>query len=379
MGDFTPALSIQYVVGCHPAAKVVLPRYGRDGSKGAAPPREPVARFRRGHGHTGRTAAEAYEQEEPPSASISSPFRKRTSGSATSLFSCAKRPSAHPIPSPCARPPTSEEQRKELLKGCLPKRCPPWDPGSASNFAIRGEAKFLPAVGPVPEREIKTEDGHVYVALDSRRVKVGAKVDTTYAMKEIPPVRLLPDADEIRIHSQIYYINSNITRGEDGDTEEVRAMSVAIHTLHVVLAGAWLGTVVFTTAVVSPAFKAMKWTEPERVGVRSVVGRHYARVAGVNLALLLVFATLDGVLMGIGPVFFAEYALLAVLFGLAGAHGAYFGRKLAALAEAERAAGSAEEAGSFARQRRALGWISLWVSRLNGLVSVVVAVLAVNG
>lgn len=139
-----------------------------------------------------------------------------------------------------------------------------------------------------------------------------------------------------------------------------------------------MGTVVFTTAVVSPAFKAMKWTEPERVGARSVVGRHYSRVAGANLASLLVFATLDGVLRGFGPVFFAEYLLLAVLFGLAGAHGAYFGRKLSALAEAERLAGSAEEANSFALQRRALGRISLWVSRLNLLVSVVVAVLAVN-
>ena len=156
-------------------------------------------------------------------------------------------------------------------------------------------------------------------------------------------------------------------------------MSVAIHTLHVVLAGVWLGTVVFTTAVVSPAFRAMKWSEAERVGARSVVGRHYARVAGVNLGLLLVFATLDGVLRGFGPVFFAEYVLLAVLFGMAGAHGAHFGRKLASLAEAERAAGSDEEAGSFALQRRALGRISLRVSRLNGLVGVAVAVLAVNG
>ncbi|MEJ7871030.1 MAG: hypothetical protein WKF67_02135, partial [Rubrobacteraceae bacterium] len=67
-------------------------------------------------------------------------------------------------------------------------------------------------------------------------------------------------------------------------------MGAEIHTLHVMLAGVWLGGVVFTTVVVSPAFKAMKWSEAERVGARSVVGKHYARVAGVNLALLLLFA-----------------------------------------------------------------------------------------
>ena len=34
-------------------------------------------------------------------------------------------------------------------------------------------------------------------------------------------------------------------------------MSTLVHTLHVILVGAWLGGVVFTTAVVSPALKAM--------------------------------------------------------------------------------------------------------------------------
>lgn len=41
-------------------------------------------------------------------------------------------------------------------------------------------------------------------------------------------------------------------------------MGAAIHTLHVLLAGVWLGGVVFTTLVVSPAFKGMKWSEAER-------------------------------------------------------------------------------------------------------------------
>lgn len=156
-------------------------------------------------------------------------------------------------------------------------------------------------------------------------------------------------------------------------------MSAAIHTVHVLLAGVWLGGVVFTTFVVSPAFKAMKWGEAERVGARSVVGKHYARVANVNLGLLLLFATIDGVLREFGALFFAEYLLLAVLLGMVGAHGAYFGRKISELAAAESKAKDPEEAKGFAQQRRVLGRISFRVSQVSLLVSVVILILAVNG
>ncbi len=50
-------------------------------------------------------------------------------------------------------------------------------------------------------------------------------------------------------------------------------MSDLVHTLHAVLAGAWLGGVIFTTSVVSPALKAMKWGEAERVLLRSKIGK----------------------------------------------------------------------------------------------------------
>ena len=152
--------------------------------------------------------------------------------------------------------------------------------------------------------------------------------------------------------------------------------SEIVHVVHSVLAGVWLGGVVFTTAVVSPALKAMKWSEAERVGVRSAIGRQYARVGSANLALLLLFAVLDGVLKGFGASFYAEYSLLLLLFGLVAAHGAYFGRHLARLAGAEREAGSAEAAKSLAEQRRSLQKVSVRVSQLNVMVSVVVMVLA---
>ena len=152
--------------------------------------------------------------------------------------------------------------------------------------------------------------------------------------------------------------------------------SEIVHVVHVSLAGVWLGGVVFTTAVVSPALKAMKWSEAERVGVRTAIGRQYARVGSANLALLLFFAVLDGALSGFGALFYAEYLLLIVLFSLVAAHGAYFGRRLAGLAGAEREAGSAEAAKSLAEQRRSLQRHSVRVSQLSLMVSVVVMVLA---
>ena len=134
----------------------------------------------------------------------------------------------------------------------------------------------------------------------------------------------------------------------------------------------------FTMFVVSPALKAMKWGEAERVGVRAAIGRRYALVGSVNLALLVVFALIDGILGGFGPPLYAECALLPLLFGLVAAHGAFFGRRLAALAEAERGSAGAGEAASFARRRRSLQTLSLKVSWVNLAVSAAVAALAAN-
>ena len=155
-------------------------------------------------------------------------------------------------------------------------------------------------------------------------------------------------------------------------------MSAVVHVAHAVLAGVWLGGVVFTTAVVSPALKQVKWSEPERVLVRSKIGKQYAKVGGANLALLAIFALLDGIVAGFGAALYAEYVLLAVLIGLVATHGAYFGRRLKTLAEAERVAGSDEKARALAWRRRELQKISLRISWMDLLASLGVAVLAVG-
>jgi len=47
----------------------------------------------------------------------------------------------------------------------------------------------------------------------------------------------------------------------------------------------------------------MKWSEAKRVGIRSVIGKQYARVGTVNL----VFAVLDGLMKGFGVILHVEY------------------------------------------------------------------------
>ena len=153
---------------------------------------------------------------------------------------------------------------------------------------------------------------------------------------------------------------------------------MVVHTIHVLLAGAWLGSILFTTFVISPALKSMKWGEAQRVGVRAAIGRRYARIGSTNLAFLAISAVADGILGGFGALLYAECALILALFGLVAVHGAVFGRRLAGLAEDELGAQSAGEAASFARRRRGLQELSVKVSWLNLVVSVAVMALAVN-
>jgi uncharacterized membrane protein len=153
-------------------------------------------------------------------------------------------------------------------------------------------------------------------------------------------------------------------------------LDAIVHTLHVILAGAWLGGVVFTTTVVSPALKSIRWDEAEQARVRTVIERQYAKVGTANLVLILALALLEGALSGFGPALYSEYALLAVLFGLVASHGAYFGRRLVELAKARKEAEDSEKARILALRRRKLRRLSFGISILNVLISVLVVILS---
>lgn len=155
------------------------------------------------------------------------------------------------------------------------------------------------------------------------------------------------------------------------------------HTAAGVLAGTWLGCLVFTTLVVSPALKRLEWPETSRVLIRSAVGRQFRRIANPLLLLLALSIVLTGVSSaqsgaGLGR-FAAEVALLVLLGCLALAHGFFLGTRLQRLAGAERNASSDQAAAAVRADRHRLQQLSLAVSISDLVVSLVLAVLVILG
>lgn len=144
-------------------------------------------------------------------------------------------------------------------------------------------------------------------------------------------------------------------------------MQILIHIIHVLAAGIWLGGLVFTAIVVSPAFKAMSWTPAERMAVRSAVGRQYSKVANINLLILLVAAIADVALHQWMPIAIVEIALVFIVCALAILHGAVFAPRLSAAAREQRH-----------DDRAKLLRLSIGISMLNLLLSFVVMVLAIG-
>lgn len=151
-----------------------------------------------------------------------------------------------------------------------------------------------------------------------------------------------------------------------------------IQTIQLLLAGIWLGGVVFTTMVVSPALKAMKWEEVERIQVRSVIGRHYAPVATLNLALLLISSVLLGLTGKTDGMFYSEIALVLVLVALATAHGVYFGPRLSGLAAAQQQVSGPDGVTLVVERRHALQRLSLALNVTNLAASLALLVLIAN-
>lgn len=141
--------------------------------------------------------------------------------------------------------------------------------------------------------------------------------------------------------------------------------SPIIHAVHALAAGIWLGGLLFTIAVVSPAFKRMNWTPPERIAVRSAVGRQYSKVASLNLLVLLPAACFDVAARGWPAIGRLEIALIAVVCVLSELHARVFAPRL----------GAAARNGDETSLRKALS-LSIGISMLNLLLSLVVAVLA---
>lgn len=154
------------------------------------------------------------------------------------------------------------------------------------------------------------------------------------------------------------------------------------HTAGTVLAGTWLGCLVFTTLVVSPALKGLEWPEPTRVLVRSRIGRQFRRLANPLLVLLTVAVVLAGITSRPSGWSLARYVaqlvLLLLLGVLAGVHGFFLGTRLQRLAATEQSDPGGDVAGARAARHR-LQRLSFAVSIADLVVSLLLAILVAIG
>lgn len=136
---------------------------------------------------------------------------------------------------------------------------------------------------------------------------------------------------------------------------------------HVLATGIWLGGLVFTTTVVSPAFKRLNWPVQERIAVRSALGRQYARVARINLIAILALLCATQVQAGWTMTAWIELALLVLIGIISELHARHYAPKLAAAARS----------GDALILRRTLR-VSIGVSMLNLAASTALAALALS-
>ena len=143
-------------------------------------------------------------------------------------------------------------------------------------------------------------------------------------------------------------------------------MNSFIHAAHILSAGAWMGGLVFTTVVVTPAFMRMEWTPQQRIATRSAVGRQYSKIARINLAILLLAALLDRASQGGSTQSLLEITFIVLAIVLAELHAQIFAPRL----------GKASRSGDEVARKHALR-ISISISMLNLLLSFVIATMAI--
>lgn len=147
--------------------------------------------------------------------------------------------------------------------------------------------------------------------------------------------------------------------------ESAFSADTLIYIVNALAAGIWLGGLIFTTTVVSPAFKRMAWAPSERIAVRSEVGKQYAKVARVNLAILLITALIDGAMRGWSIPAWIEITLIFFILTLSELHARVLAPRLGAAARSDDVT-----------KRQKVLRLSISVSMLNLLLSFIVAVLA---
>lgn len=90
--------------------------------------------------------------------------------------------------------------------------------------------------------------------------------------------------------------------------------------LNILLVGVWVGMYLFTTYVVSPAFKEFYPDPAERQSRRRAVGRYYARLNGPLSGVILLVVAAQGFVSGWTWALGAELALLLLIGALVAGH-----------------------------------------------------------
>jgi uncharacterized membrane protein len=149
--------------------------------------------------------------------------------------------------------------------------------------------------------------------------------------------------------------------------------------LHLLAAIFWVGGQLFLVLVVLPVLR-QQVAEAGRVRIVAQIGRRFAMLSAVALAVLIVTGPLNAIDHGLswsilrdtewGHVLIAKVVLVLIMLVLTAVHGAYFGRRLEQLNAA-----AAQDPENIAR-RRALQRQSVRLSAANLLLNLAIVGLA---
>src|SRR6185312_13325039 len=156
-----------------------------------------------------------------------------------------------------------------------------------------------------------------------------------------------------------------------------------IRWIHLISAITWIGGQIFILLVLLPIMRT-SLPRNERTLVFAQVGRRYAIVSWVALALLIVTGVLNGHRRGVdwehltrsgyGQILFTKLVFVALIIVITLVHALYFGRRITELAERSNKLG--EDDPGIEVERRRLQILSGVLSGVNLLLNLIVVLLA---